>query len=292
MEKEKEARSRRWVSTFNNWKDEDYGKYFGLKYKYIVVGKEVGEKGTPHLQAYIEFPNAVRWGTLCKKIPGGWFQPSYGPAKKAAEYCKKSGVFEEDGCITNQGERTDIQETVDCLKLGSTSLENILLNETNKYHLYGRTLEKVDTILKNRNHRNEAPVAKWLWGKTGVGKSHQVFQNVDLEDCFVWKNDHGWWDLYDQQQYVIFNDYRGEINYNELLQLLDKWPYYVCRRNKPPILFNSKYIYFTSSLPPERIYVNRLAEDGIEQLLRRLTVTEVTMGNIDHGHSLDKKDFD
>ena len=78
------------------------------------------------------------------------------------------------------------------------------------------------------------------------------------------------------QDTVILNDFRGNLKYEELLQLVDKWPKSVKRRNRQPMPFVSKHIIITSSLPPEQVYVQRNEKDSLDQLLRRITVIEMT----------------
>jgi len=288
-----DTRSRRWCMTINNYNKSDIEKIeLCLNTSYHVIGEEVGENGTPHLQIYLEFKNAMRFSTLKKYFHDAHIEAALGPPWKAANYCKKDGKFIESGELSKQGERTDLKKLTDSIRKGETNTDILLFEDPYKIHQYGRTLNMIETKIMNSNHRTEAPKALWLWGETGVGKSHIAYNGKSPNECYIWRNDHGWWDDYMQQKYVIFNDFRGEIPYNELLQMLDKWPYRVSRRNKPPILFNSPEVIFTSSLPPEKIYKNRMAEDNIAQLLRRLTVTEVVSGNTKSETILDITDYD
>lgn len=140
------------------------------------------------------------------------------------------------------------------------------------YHQYGRTLNKLEDLKMRNISRDEITTCDWIYGETGSGKSHRVFQDYHPSTHYLWRNDNGWWEGYTQQHYIIMNDYRGEIKYNELLQLIDKYPYFVKRRGKEPLPFTSKHIFITSSLSPEKIYHNRVEEDKIEQLLRRINV--------------------
>lgn len=123
-----------------------------------------------------------------------------------------------------------------------------------------------------RKFRTEMTTCDWLYGPTGTGKSHAAFKDFTPDTHYVWKSDNGWQDGYAQQPTVIINDFRGEIPYNELLQMVDKWPYYVKRRGREPMPFTSKHIIITSSLPPDAIYHRRLEEDSLEQLNRRINL--------------------
>lgn len=85
--------SKKWCFTLNNWTTEQYDELLLklVEHKYII-GKEVGEQGTPHLQGYIEFKN--------KKLPMGYMgikEIHWEKAKKCKEanllYCSKSGDF-------------------------------------------------------------------------------------------------------------------------------------------------------------------------------------------------------
>ena len=101
----------------------------------------------------------------------------------------------------------------------------ILVEEPIKIHQYGRTLEKIDDLRMSKMFRTEMTDGIWLWGGTGTGKSHEAFSGYNPDTHYMWVNDKKWWDQYKQQDIVILNDFRGEIAYNELLQMIDKWPY-------------------------------------------------------------------
>ena len=114
--------------------------------------------------------------------------------------------------------------------------------------------------------------AVWIYGATGVGKSHHAFEGYDPATHYIWSHDKGWWDGYNGHPIVIMNDYRGEIAYNNLLKLIDRWPEKVSRRGREPTQFLAKKVIITSSLSPSDVYKNRMEEDKLEQLLRRCEV--------------------
>ena len=71
--------------------------------------------------------------------------------------------------------------------------------------------------------------------------------------------------------------------------MIDKWPYEVRRRGRPPVPFTSRHVIITSSLPPKDIYKCRKVEDGLEQLYRRCKITNEGCKEIrdDYGNYID-----
>jgi len=69
------VRARKWAITLNNYTKEEYDNiltHFTHKTQYVyIIGKEVGEQGTPHLQMYVESKNAISLASLKKIIPRG-----------------------------------------------------------------------------------------------------------------------------------------------------------------------------------------------------------------------------
>lgn len=260
--------------TLNNWTPGEYQTIEKLDVKYMVVGKEIGENGTPHLQGYVEFKTAKRFTTLKKLNARIHWEARKGTAEQAAEYCKKDGDFIEIGEISKQGKRTDLDELKKTIVAG-TKVDDIVMESPMLYHQYGRTLNKIEDLAMRKRFRTEMTQGIWYWGETGAGKSHKAFEGFTPETHYVYTNDGGWWDGYTQQETVIINDFRGQIPYGELLNLVDKWPHSVRRRNREPIPFTSKKVIITSALKPEEIYCNLSQNDSLEQLKRRFNVVEI-----------------
>lgn len=267
-------RSRNFCYTLNNYTDDEYLMLKMIGYDYHVLGKEVGESGTPHIQGYIHFKNARSWNAVKKMMKRWHIDPCKGSPEQNINYCTKDKNYEEIGTRPKQGKRTDLDEIKDDIMNGK-KVEDIVIEQPMIYHQYGRTLNKIEDLRLRKNYRKEMTKGIWYWGETGVGKSHNAFMGYTPETHYVLPNDNGWWDAYTQQDTVIINDFRGEIPYNQLLNLVDKWPFTVKRRNREPMPFTSKLVIITSSLRPEDIYHNRNDEDKIEQLLRRFDVIHV-----------------
>lgn len=243
---------------------------------YGILGREVcPTTQRQHLQGYLEFETQKSFKTLTKLFKGIHVEARHGTQEQAIEYCKKEGSFVEFGTKKIQGERIDLKGIADKIKNGETTVSEIILSDPYAYHLYGRTFEAVETLVNEKKFRTWMTGGEWIYGPTGVGKSHYAYYGWDPEKCYEWKlTDKGWQDGYRGQEYVVINDFRGEIPYNDLLKMIDKFVYDVPRRGKSPFPFLAKHVVITSSLPPDEIYVNRMERDSIKQLLRRLTIVQ------------------
>lgn len=90
------TRSRRWCGTLNNYTDADLVKIGTAlpALKYGIVGKETGESGTPHLQAFFIFRSGKTMSAI-KTLLGSdrWhFEAARGTWQQNVEYCSKEGT--------------------------------------------------------------------------------------------------------------------------------------------------------------------------------------------------------
>jgi len=249
--------------------------------RFLAYGEEIcPSTNKKHFQAFIIMKNQKRFSEM-KKYLKKWlgsdvhFEAIKGSIEDNEAYCSKDGKYKEFGSKPKQGNRTDLVDLKDDILSGKTSVDDICIDNPAIYHQYGRTLSKIEDIYMRKQFRTEMTNGIWFYGPTGVGKSHIAFENFTPETHYVVPNDNGWWDGYTQQHTIIINDFRGNIPYNELLQLVDKWPHCVRRRCREPMPFTSKTVIITSSLPPDEVYKNRNEKDNIEQLLRRFSVRKL-----------------
>lgn len=257
---------------------------------YLLYAPEIcPTSGKKHWQGYVYYKDKVSMKMSQKLLATGEHhhdpamgtaQDSYnyivGPYEKDEKTKPYNPDFEEFGTMPQQGKRRDLNEIKDKLLKQETTINNILTEEPIIFHQYGRTLERLDDLRMSGIFRTEMTTGLWLWGPTGVGKSHKAFENYTPTTHYNWNvSDNGWWEGYAQQDTVIINELRqGELHYAMLLQLLDKWPYTVKRRGRPPLPFTSKRIIITSALPPKEIFKLQGANglDKLEQLYRRCEV--------------------
>lgn len=89
------SKSRKWVFTFNNYTEDDYERLRSdTSTRWLVVGREVGESGTPHLQGAVVFPNARSFASVCRWVGGrAHVEPMRGSFQDNYDYCTKDGKF-------------------------------------------------------------------------------------------------------------------------------------------------------------------------------------------------------
>lgn len=100
-------RTNRVCFTLNNYEQEDVDKFVEYStredVKYLIVGEEVGENGTPHLQGFIHLDaDRKKCGLKFWKeeLPGGkraHFEAARGTDEQNSKYCTKSGPYLEVG---------------------------------------------------------------------------------------------------------------------------------------------------------------------------------------------------
>lgn len=250
---------------------------------YLIFGEEfTPTTNKAHIDGYYEIATARKIKTEQNKFTKifgkgfGDIQLAKGTAKENWNYSsKEKRKFYENGKPAKQGQRKDLLDAQQDINNGTT-VDTIAEENPTLYHMYGRTLNKLEDLRMRKLFRNFMTKGIWYWGSTGVGKSRKAFENYSYETHYNLPNDKGWWDNYTQQETVIINDFRGWIPYDELLQMVDMHPFDVRRRGRPPLPFLSKTVIITSSLPPEKVYCNRAVGDSLQQLLRRFTVIEMT----------------
>lgn len=86
-------RSRKWCFTLNHYSDIEYDEMNDVLHKRTlkyVIGKEVGEQGTPHLQGYAYFKNPVQLTYLKKINERTHWEVAKGSPEQNLKYCTKS----------------------------------------------------------------------------------------------------------------------------------------------------------------------------------------------------------
>lgn len=271
------SKSRKFIVTF--WCKEE--PIFTEEMKFLAYGAEVcPTTGRHHWQSFLYMKNQKTESALAKYLKkhsahGTHPRVRYmlGNFEQNTVYCSKESTLIKHGKPPAQGERMDLKEIKKKIFSG-TSVENIIEEDPMLYHQYGRTMEKLEDIYLGKRKRTEMTQGIWIYGETGLGKSHEARDMIGDRSSYDVPDDKGWWDGYTGQDVVILDDFRGEIPFNQLLKMIDKWPFSVPRRNRRPMPFTSKEVIITSSMHPLQVFEKN--NDNLEQLYRRVRIIHMT----------------
>lgn len=258
----------------------DYVDYFDKhKVTYLIYGLETcPTTGKQHHQGAVYFKS--QRGSIkgvAKELNGAHVEMCKGTIDDNVKYCSKDGNVTEMGDRPNQGARQDIYAMKDLIVSGDITVDDIIMENPDLYHKYGRTFNAIEDIALRKKFRTEMTECDWLYGPTGVGKSHTAFTGYNPSTHYILPlMDNGWWDGYKGQPFVIINEFRGQIQFSELLDLIDKWPKTVKRRNREPVPFLAKKIIITSCMEPDEVYSGVATNtDSINQLYRRINLIKL-----------------
>lgn len=237
--------------------------------QYMVYQIEEGETGTTHVQGYIEFTQTRRLSAV-KRMLGGrcHLERRRGTRDQARAYCMKEesrveGPFEYGTWIPGgPGRRTDLYEIRERIGAGAT--------EEELWDSHFPTMVRNYRAIREYRHikstqRDAMPVVHVLYGDTGTGKSRWARETFTTA---YWKSQDEWWDGYDGQEAVIFDEFYGWIKFSLLLRICDRYPLRLGRKCGF-VNFTSKTLVFTSNHRPDTWYQNI---SNFNAFIRRVTI--------------------
>lgn len=288
------ARTRNYVFTVNNYDGEDEDQVYSLAHdesvKYIVVGKEVGESGTPHLQGFICFNQPKSLNQVKRLFPTAHFEEKRGTFQQAADYCKKEGNYFEAGTLPMDGVEKGLagaeameelmRITCECVRNGQYT--DIPYAAT--HHIKAAEYR----ILKEaQQQRNLATIDgqmehEWYYGKAGTGKSKKA--RDENPDAYL-KMCNKWWDGYNGQDVVIIEDF--DKDHKVLVHHMKIWAdryRFPAEVKGGKIDIRPRKVIVTSNYHPQEIWED---EKDLEPILRRFKIVHFlgTLGenfNLNH----------
>lgn len=98
-------RSRAYCLTLNNYLEEEYEQLKSWAQKNCeawIIGKEIGESGTPHLQGYFNFKNPTDLNTIKSLNNKLHIEKAKGKKEQNFKYCSKDKKYEQENMISKQ----------------------------------------------------------------------------------------------------------------------------------------------------------------------------------------------
>lgn len=185
-----------------------------------------------HIHCYCQFREAVktrneRFFDLCGHHPN--IEVVRSTPHKVVQYVMKDGNYTE----YNQ----DMRPICSFDKLSKSEKNRYLLeHDIPKLVDEGSiSLLSLDRLTRNiriykeltRQYKERDVMVKWYFGETGTGKTYTAINELleQYGEYWVWNGNFQWFDGYNGQLGVIFDDFRRkDVDFNWMLQILDKYP--------------------------------------------------------------------
>lgn len=214
-----DARGLSWCFTVNNYEDSDVQAFRDCDCRYLVVGFEVGDSGTPHLQGYVVLAKTARLSALKKICAKGHYELARGSAEQNRVYCTKSGRFEERGIIPVSQKRKGELEA-ERWKSAKIAAQEGRLDDVPEdiYMRYYRTCKEIAKDHMRKPSDLSDLDNHWICGPPGCGKSRGAREKFPGA---YFKLGNKWWDGYQGEENVIIDDW--ELDFKVLGHHLKIW---------------------------------------------------------------------
>lgn len=273
----RDIQSRGWLLTVKaeQWDQEAVEDLLG---NYSYVGQLESGEGTGYLhwQIYIENANPIKFSTLKNKFPSGaWFGVRRGTKLQALTYVSKPDTFAgvkirngEMDMSESPGRRTDLDRYLSSLDDGM-SVDQVILQDS-KAIRYERHLRSYRLALDKKAAEAWRDVrVRYVWGETGVGKTRFVFEKYGA-DAFRITNYENPFDFYDGQRVLVMDEFRGQVDFDYLLNVLDGYPFQMRARYVDKVaLFDEVWVLSNSPLDTYYQEQQRDHPNDWKALLRR-----------------------
>lgn len=231
-----------WVFTINNYAEGDAPKdgVTEALFSYLVIGKEVGENGTPHLQCFVICKEPMKMAQMKGIFPRGHFEPAKKSEQTCAAYCKKGeqshaeweeynvkgpnygknadyveyGILPEyraKGGKATQRKWDEIREFAKRNDLDAIDPDVFVKH----YH----SLKVIAKDYQKRPDDLEGVCGLWFYGPPNTGKSHKAREEAGTS--WYDKPCNKWWDGYQGEKIVIIDDF--DRNHKVLGHHLKRW---------------------------------------------------------------------
>lgn len=190
----------------------------------MIVGNEIGDEGTPHLQGFVAYKVRTRFSTVKAQMPKAHIEKMLGTPKSASKYCMKDGDYEEFGTLPDyqggaSGGAAKAKNYRAMAELAQANkIDDIMeidpVSYVQHYHAYKRIAQDHPPETLNLDD----VCGEWLVGEPGVGKSYKAREdNPHYYDKAINK----WWDGYQGEPVVILDDF--DLVHHVLGHHLKRW---------------------------------------------------------------------
>ena len=284
----KSTRGVNWCFTCNNYSAEAYKLFTSYNEQLVgisrmIIAKEVGKSGTPHLQACVNFKTQKSMNQVIKLFPGCHISRVYSTLYQAWQYCTKDDkspfvygtppVAPKDRSTKHNqskgGEATKAKWEKVWSDAQKGDLESIPPDiRVNNY----RTIKQISSDYRKKADDLPAVCGVWYWGPAGTGKTTKA--RSENPGCYI-KSRNKWWDGYQNEDVVVLDDLdpdSAKFLAGFLKDWGDRYAFNCCVKGATMTIRPKKFIV-TSQYSPQQLFSDVPTFQAIN---RRYKVEEFT----------------
>lgn len=255
---------------------------------YWCMCDEIGEQGTHHTHVYLCSPNAIQFTTMQQRFYGAHIDPAQGSHRENRDYIRKEGkwlndvkhgtslpdTFEESGALPPERTKAESVSTAvfAMLKDGATNMEILECYPSmiTRTHYLDAVRQE---ILRDRYGGEFRKLQVfYIWGDSGVGKTRSIMERYGYTNVHRVTNYAHPFDNYRGQSVILFDEFRSQLPFSEMLNYLDGYPADLpCRYADKVACYTT--VFVVSNVPFEAQYPDVRCEDpkSYEAFCRRFT---------------------
>lgn len=295
-EDDSHVKCRKWQITMNNplnhgqtdeWINEAIAQLPGVTY--YCMSKEIGaETGTPHIHLFLFAPNNISKARLKRVFRNGDFAPQKGNCQQIKDYVFKQGKWENDekgetsikesqiewGEMPEekQGARNDLKNLYNQISDGKSNFE--IISENPEYIGQFERLDRVRQMIIEERYKKtfRKMEVEYICGITGSGKTRGIMEQYGYENVYRVTDYKHPFDQYQQQDVVIFEEFRSSMPLSDMLNLLDGYPVVLpCRYSNKIACYTKVYILTNIQLTEQYPEVQSKYIESWKAFLRRIS---------------------
>lgn len=274
------------VFTLNNWTPDQYTQirdFLENNCTWAIVGKEIGESGTPHLQGFALAKKQMAFNVCHKALFNAHIEAKSRNStyQDQFNYCSKDGDYWQCGLqpIDKQGKRQDIIDAITLLNSPGGTMRLVAEEYADVYVKFHKGLIAYRSETQPPRDIGSPPTVYWLSGSTGTGKTRWAVEygisKFTRDGVYIVASSIlQWFDGYSGQPCIIVDDFRAKgVSFNFLLRFLDRYDLRVPTKGGYFPL-SASTIIITTPHDIEKTFSTRLEHkpEDIKQLTRRITV--------------------
>lgn len=259
---QQQSRTRCWCFTLNNFIPDEVLSLRTLgraqSTKYLIIGREVGENGTRHIQGFIQFKSPKSFHAAKRAVSERChIEAAGGQPWQAADYCRKDGDYEEYGVSPIAPKEKGSREKERWRRIAELATQGSMgeLKEQfpQAFVQHYSTLMRIRRDYMANVEDADGVTGVWYYGAPGAGKSRLARDRSEGSPYL--KNCNKWWDGYQDERTVIIDDL--DKNHRVLGHHLKIWAdryAFIAEVKGGAIRIRPQHIIVTSNYKPEEIF--------------------------------------